>query len=621
MSNSLDFQYHHEIFKNKLEINPSSPTDPIIAFPLPMINIDSSANSDAEGRILGTTYRIGLEGYIIAASTGLCTKELIAASVRLEEFFKDSNKQGGVFKVGQVNSAQMNDVNLSISGVVFKDIRLDRSENNWTRYIPYSLSLEGFHAGSGRYAGYSIVSAEDSWSIEQLDNISYIDLETPTTYKDYKAGGQIDTSKSPSENDLSIKSSMFKTQNVLQYRVTHRIGATGRGINSQDVNNPSHRDNINYSYVEASRWVHSRLHAATNKPSSNIGNDQQNIAITGLVIDAKHSAPPSLISELSLYNHIRTIDSNVSQGSYSLTDTWLALSSGIDFTEESTWEIITDDKFVKTVNLNGTVYGLEKVKESGYSSLNEHAFTGLLPKQYIDNREIVNSKIEAAISGYVNKIKPFLYKRASIALSSIPGGAKGTDTQGQVSTTNTFIGSSNNAPLNVTPVNYTESINANAGTIAYNVSYTNKLGSFLSGVLSSTMSITDTGGVDQVAETFVLGRPLGPLLHRVGKTKTERRINVEVVYPAPSSYIEAHPNSPKCPIHESNAQYKELKTFVESFRPIAPEVFATLVPTSAYSVSQHGVVFKTNESKTWNPFEGRYAWDVTWVYTTGVCIY
>ena len=164
-SNNLNFQYHHEVFKSNLETKPGS-DNPIIAFPLPMINIDSSANSDAEGRILGTTYRIGLEGYILAASTGLCTKELMEASVRLENFFKDHDKQGGVFRVGkldQSNKISDADSYIIISGVAFKDIRLDRSENNWTRYIPYSLSLEGFHAGSGRYEGYSILSAEDSW--------------------------------------------------------------------------------------------------------------------------------------------------------------------------------------------------------------------------------------------------------------------------------------------------------------------------------------------------------------------------------------------------------------------------------------------------------------------------
>lgn len=623
----LNFKYHDKYFNEDMNTFGSVRDEngkSKIGFPLPMVNIRSNANSDAEGRIIGIEYNINLEGQIFAVATGLCGTELMQASVILEEYFKDKGKQGGVFRIGEISRATSNSNNekegIVISGVVFKDFSLDRNENNWTRTIPYSVSLQGFHPGSGHYDGYYLQNVEDSWSIEQLDTISYFDYDVNTEYKDFKAGGAAPKlNEPPSESNLQKKKNLFKIESILQYRITHRLSATGRSFNQNDPNNPGAKDNINYAYYEAARWVKHRLGVATTKPATNPppGGPQP----TGIIIDSNYQntkGPASPISNFSIYNHVRSVDANVGAGSYGVTDTWLALSSGIPYIEQSTWEVVTDDRFVQTVNLNGSVQGLENAKSSGYSSLIV-PFTGLVPIDYIDNKQVINdhqSKLETAISGYINHVKPHLYRRASMVLSAISGAVN--KSAGTMSTTTSFIGASG-SPLNVTPTNYTESLNLNAGTLNYNVTYTNKPGSFLSGVLSSTMSVVDTGGTDQVAETFVLGRPLGPILQKVGATKTERRVNVEVVYPTPRDYTECHPNSPKCPVHKDNPKYKELKLFIESFKPIAPETFATIVPTSSYGVAKQGQVFKTSESKSWNPFEGRYAWDVTWVYNTGVC--
>lgn len=620
----LNFKYHHKYFNEDMNTFGSIRDENgkrKIGFPLPMVNIRSNANSDAEGRIIGIEYNINLEGHIFAVATGLCGTELMKASVILEQYFKDKEKQGGVFQIGEISKGTSQDEEgkqgIIISGVVFKDFSLDRNENNWTRTIPYSVSLQGFHPGSGHYDGYYLQNVEDSWSIEQLDTISYFDYDVNTEYKQFKPGiRNPKLNEPPSENDLQKTKSIFNIESILQYRVTHRLSATGRALNTKKPENPGALDNINYAYYEAARWVQHRLGVATTpKPVPT------HTQPTGIIIDSNNQntqSPTSPIHNFSIYNHVRSVDANVGAGSYGVTDTWLALSSGIPYIEQSTWEVVTDDKFVQTVNLNGSVQGLEGAKSSGYTSLIV-PFTGVVPISYIDNQKTINknqSKLETAISGYINHVKPHLYRRASMVLSAISGSVN--KSKSNMSTVDSFIGASG-SPLNVTPTNYTESLNVNAGTLNYNVTYTNKPGSFLSGVLSSTMSVVDTGGVDQVAETFVLGRPLGPILQKVGATKTERRVNVEVVYPTPRDYTECHPNSPKCPVHKDNAKYKELKLFVDSFKPIAPEAFATIVPTSSYGVANQGQVFKTSETKSWNPFEGRYAWDVTWVYNTGVC--
>ena len=226
-----------------------------------------------------------------------------------------------------------------------------------------------------------------------------------------------------------------------------------------------------------------------------------------------------------------------------------------------------------------------------------------------------NNKFINALYGYMSGVKPYLYERASVALSSVPNPEKPTTRSLPVQ----WIGPKGITPLNITPLSYTETLNPIAGSITYAVSYNNKPGSWLSGVLSSVLTVTDNRQADVVAETFILGRPLGPILEKVGNSKAERRINIELVYPIPTGFKQSHPQSPDCVINVNRGEYKQVQELMEAFKPIGAATFATLVPTSSYSISNAGIVFKTSDSQTWSPFEGRFSWDVTWVYTSGIC--
>jgi hypothetical protein len=368
----------------------------------------------------------------------------------------------------------------------------------------------------------------------------------------------------------------------------------GGGINT---------DNLKIlAYQNAAKWVEDRARTIvkplTPRPSS-----------SGLVVYEASRNSMSSSSGLTLYNHMRTVEVSVSEGSYSLTDTWLALGSGVKYTEDFTWEVSVDEKYIKTVNLQGTITGLEDVEPSGYTYFPSGSLTGditgksMLPTYF--NKQIKNnSKFNNAIKTYESGIKPQLYRRACTAAFLTSSGLNGVP-QGGI--------------LNINPISYTESLNPIAGTVGYSISYSNKPGTWVSGALSTSLTINDTLASDQVAESFVLGRPLGPVLQKVGTGKTERRLTLEAVYPVPTGYKQAHPQSPDCIINKDRPEYKELKTLVDSFKPINPVAFATLVPTSPYGVAEAGIVFKTSDTQTWQPFEGRLNWEVTWVYTTGIC--
>ena len=588
MANEVNIRYGGSLFSNP----------PNSGRAIPLLTIDTTANRDIDNNILSYKTTLQLEGTVIG--TGL--SDCLARYSGIEAYFKDPIKQNSTFEI-ICNNLQLT----NYSGTYFVSSNASKSENNWVVTLPYTISLESISTTGNAL----IESYDDSWTIEPLEEVYYYNHVQKTTSYDFKPNATIDTSKSPSQTDLEIKIQDIPMRNFLQYRITHRLSAVGKAIDRSNPNNPINPALKSAAFVEASKWVKDRANIAyvpfTSLSTSSIA--------TGVQIT---NQPYEQVTDgLRLYNHMRTVESNVSAGSYGITDTWLALGTGVRYTEDFTWEISTDEKFSKTVTLNGTIKGLEQAP-NGYVVFPSSIMTGNLIKEFFPSfpdQTRANNKFTNALYGYMSGVKPYLYQRASSALSSVPSPDAPTGRTQPVQ----WIGPKSIIPLNITPLSYTETLSPIAGSITYSVSYNNKPGSWLSGVLSSTISVTDNRQTDVVAETFVLGRPLGPVLEKVGNSKSERRVNIEVVYPTPTGFKSSHPQSPECVINASRPEYQQLKQLMDAFKPIGATAFATLVPTSSYSISDIGLVFKTGDTQSWNPFEGRFNWDVTWVYTSGAC--
>ena len=126
-----------------------------------------------------------------------------------------------------------------------------------------------------------------------------------------------------------------------------------------------------------------------------------------------------------------------------------------------------------------------------------------------------------------------------------------------------------------------------------------------------------------MAEAFILGRPLGPVIEKVGSTKSERQLSIEAVYPQPTGFQSLHPQSPQCVVYHTKDQfsmeYKAIMNLVDAFKPVGAKAFGTFGSAAPYSLSLQGQVFKTSDSETWSPFEGRYTRNITWIYNTGTC--
>jgi hypothetical protein len=565
--------------------------------PCPLVNIDSNAERDVNGNVLVFKNTITLDGFVIGSNI----QHSLSGYSGVVSFFSDPNKQAKTFEILCGNS-----VLLALSGTQFLSSSATKNENNWAVTLPYTISLESVSSPSGDPL---IESYEDNWTIEPLEEVSY--FSSSVASPQYSLGPSASTTQPPSLTDLSVITPNQSINNFLQYRITHRLSATGKTIDRTNTNNPNPGQGIttnnlkSLAYMEAAKWV------MTKANQSYLTNPGVNTTSASGITISNSSQPTGL----KLYNHMRTIESSPSAGTYGITDTWLALGTGINYTEEFTWEISTDETFLKTVSLQGTIKGLENAS-SGYTVFPSGSMTGLITGNFTDKfptQTQANNKYTNALSAYNSGVKPALYQRACMALASVSSGVASQ------SPTNRVWTGPRPSVLNIVPTNFTETLNPAAGTVTYSIAYNNKPGQWLSGVLTSSLSVVDNNSSDQVAEIFVLGRALGPILEKVGKTKSERRVNLEVTYPIPTGFRESHPNSPFCVINKDRAEYQQLKSLIDAFKPVGATAFATLVPTSPYPVAFQGQVFTTSDSSTWNPFEGRFSWDITWVYNTGNC--
>ena len=634
--------------------------------PTPKITTDSSTNRDGDGRILSIKNTIKLDGKILGYNTSGCLR----AYSGIIDYFSDIRKQGSEFKILCVDSGTkkldndpLNPGIMNFSGVYYVNSSFSEGKSNWAGDIDYSINLETVYRRDVKVYPYDelekltdpnyrdaiIESYEDTWNIEPIDSISHYQVSIATNYLEYKSPG-ISNTGAPSLKDLVGRNKNIDLENSLQFKITHRVSAVGKRDQQKNNIYLSPKDRLQQdtsAYLNAAKFVKGRLEvlSKTGKTLQEIPGLLQNQLMS---MNSVSNQPLDKKTALHLYNHVRTIESSMNAGSYGVTDTWLAMPTGMTFpiTEDFTMEVATDEKYLKTVTLQGKVQGLEyaggvdggmvmKYLPTGNISVNTLNPVTQYKTQFFDGLNLENegsellpyytknNKFNNAINAYQTLIKPMLYRRASAALNSVSRNVTNevSDTGTREATLpSTWI----NSPvgyLNVAPVNFTESLNPAAGTVDYTVTYNNKPGLWISGVLSASISVTDNNPVDVVADVFVLGRPLGPILEKVGTSKRERSINIELVYPVPRSYQESHPNSPQCIINENRSEYKELTGLINSFKPIGANAFATLTANQSYGISTQGSIYTTTNNKVWNPIEGRLTWDITWVYVTGYCNY
>ena len=342
---------------------------------------------------------------------------------------------------------------------------------------------------------------------------------------------------------------------------------------------------------------------------------------------------------VELYNHLRNTNFSVSDATYEVNDTWIAMPTGISYVEDYSIDCSTDDRFIKTVRIQGQIRGL--------SVSNIPTMSGEASRQIIDNSGRINTsgsmlglsqdldtkyqipdnrllnnhisknnttiypnKYQNAASGWLNDIKPYLYRRACFATNSSDRNRHYVDKVRP----NLLVGNpiySYEPLLNINPVSTTEGLDPRKGTISYSVEYNNKL-TLITGIITENINISDTGPTDVFGESFIIGRRLGPILQSLNaKTSTRKDISIDVTVLPPSSIEGMIMTQKDCPLYTGGSIYHQIQTIIEGFKPFGQRIEAF---GNIYRPQQPGQVYVSQDNQNWSPAEGRYSRNVSWVY-------
>lgn len=647
-----------------------------IVGPVPLIDISHTVNNNSNNLPDTITTNINLTGKIFRhPSSGLLsgvdddksgpsTSGIFYAISGLKEEFTNC-------PYGKLEIMCNNTPLYTVSGLTINDMAFNRTEDNWIQTADYTISLsvtESLYGGDpSSYSGDPweryVTNRVDSWTIEPLDDVFYTNLSyTVTQRSEYSNPGLNLTNNgntkipAPTVGASSPEhgSAQLTIKNMPRFKVNRRISAKGilpkeslnndkLCFNTISVSDAQKPENITTRpYVYAKTWVEKI--AKSGLQNSNSDNDN----FIGFLQPNTRIFP---------CNHTRSTNVDVYTGSYEINDSWLVMTTGIPYTETYTIETSLDESFIKTVKIVGKIDGLSilpdttVLHESGifptgignyglvdanisleYSkdvvdkdvpvftinSLNSN------PNNKYPRNQILSDKYTNAYSGWIHDIKPLLYRRASLAIN--PEQSTNNNNLGADRTVSYLPSYSQRPPiapnnpiyskenlLSIIPISTAEGHDPRKGSINYSYEFNNK-SNIISGVIAENIVVSYDNPITTTTEVPVIGRALGPIIQKTGRTNPKKTINIEISIPAVTGILQTTLSHPSCPLHTGNFLWRTINRIVDATRPYSKEEF---IPKNL--AHNCGVAFRTQDSENWDPYQGKYSRTVAWTYApTGV---
>ncbi len=549
----------------------------------PLVTINRDFLQDGAGTAIGINTKINLAGQIRPSGTQLGFTKLLEKEQKLRDLF---SKTAGDFEIVKQGTVIFSGINAKIISY-----STEKSDNNWTMSLAYSIDLEYYEPiqlkNEDSDKSYRVTSISEGWSIEPLEDYIY------TLVPEADAEG------------------------IPQFRITRKVSAVGvpdekffshfdkkRNADSEYNFIVVQQKPSSDAYLQAKKWVDDRLKL----PFSTTDNTDGRYTARLSNSDSSSGSMFSSFGDMYLYNHTRNINYSITDGSYEVGDSWLALTKNTRYTEEFTIETSTDNKNIRNVKVQGTVNGLQITQGNLYIDKDTlkipHSGEGkiYLTGYNVQGEQYNNTfpeKYNNAVSGWIYDVKPKLFHRAQSVINSRDR------TQPWYPTTPGLLPPGNpvfrlESALNPIPLSTSENHDLFNGKVSYTFEY-NNLVKIISGVISESYKISTTGPSDSVAEVFVLDRPLGPVLQSLGtKSSTTKRIEVELVLVPPTSIAGFSMDNNNCPVAVGSYVFNTCEGFINAQAPIDE------INGSIYSV-------KTN-TFGWSPTDGRYSRVKEWLY-------
>ena len=596
----------------------------------PLMNLTRDFVRDGGGSLMGMNNRVTLTGKIFPSGGGLPgMKGVMSKERQLRDLFRRS---AGDLKVKDTDS---NTVLFSGIQAKIQSYSANNTPDNMSMSLDYNIELEFFEETTESpedQKNFRVNNVSENWSIEPQEmiysSLVYNVTKQPETEPSQSADGG---------NGFSITKNV-KITGIPQYRITRQLSAVGVP-SSGFANHLGKAENgkLEYNHQSATQNTPEKYDAYLN--AKKWVDDRSKLAFNSTQNDKSYSPFLTLnenltdYNDIHLYNHTKTVNFSVIDGTYETNDSWVAIPCGILFTEEFTIETSTDEKYVSTVNVQGSVNGLsvtpfnQTIEATGIpttgTAQNRIKFgtdankDGMVGTQSNTGHEHYNTlqgaRYENAISGFLNDVKPRLYERACLVVNTPDRTQDYIPSQGNIFNENPGNPAfRKQRRLNYIPVSTSEGHDPLKGIITYSHQYTNKTKIF-SGVIAESVDISVNGPGDVISEAFVIGRPLGPVLQNLNtRTSTTKSVNIEITVVPPSSAQGFLLDQTQCPVYTGSQLFQQIEDLVEGLKPYG-QAKSTVFDNFNRPASQGNVFIKSN-TYNWNPAEGKYARSVEWVY-------
>lgn len=609
-----------------------------IAGPTPFVDISKSFNTNDAGILESIVHTINLTGKIIKPDARGITNT-VSGIKALEGLFKACS-------TAPLKITCDGAVIFEATGVIIKNMAFNKTPDNWVQSADYTIDLEYKSAASDE-PDEQVEDRSETWGIEPLDDAVYTRFTKTIAQKPEYSNPNLLPSAPSVYNPVpgtilgggSAATNNIQIFNIPQFRITRRLSAKG-------ITKPPPSDNqacLSKSklkieekkfFLSAKAWVDKHTALPFNG----------NIASGSIYFT---DTPNSPYSGTWLYNHSRTINADIYNATYEVNDSWIAMPTGIPYIENFSIEASTDNENIKTVRIAGNIQGLHLTSAdimtgktgpfpSGTGSLGATGNMKLdLTYSLTDSpsvgtsygvpsvpptlgnagsiskiNQVKSAKYLNALEAWTKDIKPYLYRRACLAMN--------TDDRVALSYVDPDLPPPNHiyTPeklLNVIPVTTSEGHDPIKGTISYNHEFNNR-SQIISGVLSENIRVNNTAPASLVQETQILGRALGPLLSSAGMSNPRKSISVDIVVPKGSGYKSILQTEPSCPLYYNGYFWKMVNTIIQGHEPFTNRTTDFWGPPPPATSQQYGTVFKESDNEDWNATEGRYSRTVSWIY-------
>jgi hypothetical protein len=554
--------------------------------PTPYVDIAHSYGPGGETNIGVVTTTIDLTGKILPtgdkdADFGFL-KALNYAS-GLEQTFRDCVIGNFTIKNSGVDVYNLNNVYL-------KQINFTRTDNQWTKYIDYTATLEAKNPISG--STDLVENKVDIWTIEPLED---------QTHVSYGPVVALNVDPRKAENSVGITG-------MPRFRISRTLSARGLPIPSTGVttagttalsgcNNYGDSDIFNkMKFLNAKDWV--------NKESSG-------------VFSSSASGKISLLPSGFFYNHSRTITADIYEGLYQINESWLAMPTGVGYIETFTLECSAQDHHTKTVKVNGNIIGLatgikDLISHNDIFRSGEKNIKLDVTKHMKDTANV--NKYKNALDGLSGIVMPQMYRRACLGVHHYAGrGVRiGANQLNAYQPSNPIY--MKEMPLSPIPVSCQETHDPVNGTISYGYEFNNRYQAITGyGVVTENIRISDEAPVDNVSEIDLLNNStITRKLVSLSRTNPRKTLSIELVVELPPKTEAMLRTHTECPLYIYGNVYSQIKKLVEGNKPFDKRDVSLWTANGRGASS--GVSYIQNDQETWNPTEGKFTKNITWVY-------